>query len=243
MSLTTSGAGMAGILRRAVAHPSTSRATMHGMRVLDPSSPAARDLASGRFRIRTATVADLAAVTVPWMAEAGWNPGLHDAETFHAADPEGFLVGELDGEPIATVSGVRYSDDFAFLGCYIVREAFRGQGYGLAIHEAARRRLEGCVQGGDGVLENVTVYEGIGRVLAYRNARYEADGTGRAGGDSADDDPTVDAPVGPDRGDRGGGSAVLPGAPPRVPRGVDRAGGRPRPGAARRRTARSAGTA
>ena len=152
---------------------------MHGMRVLDPSSPAARDLASGRFRIRTATVADLAAVTVPWMAEAGWNPGLHDAETFHAADPEGFLVGELDGEPIATVSGVRYSDDFAFLGCYIVREAFRGRGYGLAIHEAARRRLEGCVQGGDGVLENVAVYERIGRVLAYRNARYEAECTGR----------------------------------------------------------------
>ena len=165
---------------------------MHGMRALDPSSPAAVDLASGRFRIRTASVADLVAVTVPWMAEAGWNPGLHDAETFHAADPAGFLVGELDGEPIATVSGVRYSDRFAFLGCYIVLEAFRGRGYGLAIHEAARRRLEGCVQGGDGVLENVRVYEGIGRVLAYRNARYEAEGTGSAGGASSDD-PTVDA--------------------------------------------------
>jgi hypothetical protein len=165
---------------------------MHGMRVLDPSSPAARDLASGRFRIRTASVADLAAVTVPWMAEAGWNPGLHDAETFHAADPEGFLVGELDGEPIATVSGVRYSDDFAFLGCYVVREAFRGRGYGLAIHEAARRRLDGCVQGGDGVLENVKVYEGIGRVLAYRNARYERAGTGASGG-TPPEDSTVDA--------------------------------------------------
>jgi hypothetical protein len=193
MSLTTSGAGMAGILRRGVAKPSTSRATMHGMRVLDPSSPAARDLASGRFRIRTATVADLAAVTVPWMAEAGWNPGLRDAETFHAADPEGFLVGELDGEPIATVSGVRYSEDFAFLGCYIVREPFRGRGYGLAIHEAARRRLDGCVQGGDGVLENVTVYEGIGRVLAYRNARFAADGTGRAGDNGFTVDATIDA--------------------------------------------------
>ena len=166
---------------------------MHGMRVLDPASPAARDLASGRFRIRTAGVADLAAVTVPWMADAGWNPGLHDATTFHIADPDGFLVGELDGEPIATVSGVRYSDDFAFLGCYIVREAFRGRGYGLAIHEAARRRLEGCVQGGDGVLENVKVYEGIGRVLAYRNARYEAD-AGGAGRDSSDD-ATVDAHI------------------------------------------------
>ncbi len=169
---------------------------MHGMRVLDPSSPAARDLAGGRFRIRTASVADLAAVTVPWMADAGWNPGLHDAETFHAADPDGFLIGELDGEPIATVSGVRYSDDFAFLGCYIVREAFRGRGYGLAIHEAARRRLEGCVQGGDGVLENIKVYEGIGRVLAYRNARYEAVSTRPARPERADD-ATIDARAAP----------------------------------------------
>ena len=42
------------------------------------------------------------------------------------------------------------------------------------------------------MLENVTVYERIGRVLAYRNARYEADGAGRAGDDPSDD-PTVDA--------------------------------------------------
>jgi hypothetical protein len=101
-------------------------------------------------------------------------------------------VGERDGEPIATVSGVRYSDDFAFLGCYIVREGFRGNGYGLAIHEAARRRLEGCVQGGDGVLENVPVYERIGRVLAYRNTRFE--GVRReSDGQHSKPDHTVDA--------------------------------------------------
>ena len=100
------------------------------MKRLDPASPAARDLAAGRFRIRAMSAADMVAITVPWMAAEGWNPGLHDAETFVAADPAGFLLGELDGEPIATVSGVRYSDDFAFLGCYIVRDSFRGRGYG-----------------------------------------------------------------------------------------------------------------
>src|SRR5690349_16064049 len=162
---------------------------MHGVKTLDPATPAARDLDSGRFTIRRMTAADMAAITLPWMAGAGWNPGLHDAQTFVTADPDGFLVGLLDGEPIATVSGVRYSDDFAFLGCYIVAAPYRGRGYGLAIHEAARRRLEGCVQGGDGVLENVPVYEQIGRVLAYRNARFE-----RAGHEAdAGDDTTVDA--------------------------------------------------
>ena len=49
----------------------------------------------------------------------------------------------------------------------------RGKGYGMALHEAGRRYLEGCTQGGDGVLENVDLYKQIGRVYAYRNARYQ----------------------------------------------------------------------
>jgi len=57
------------------------------MKTLDPSSCAGLDIASGRFVIEQMTFADMAMVTIPWMAEAGWNPGLHDAETFLAADP------------------------------------------------------------------------------------------------------------------------------------------------------------
>jgi len=143
------------------------------MKQLDPTSDAARDLASGRFVIRTMDATDMRRVPIPWMREAGWNPGLHDAETFLTADAKGFLVGELDGQPIACVSAVRYDDTFGFMGCYIVDPAFRGRGYGMAVHEAGRRHLAGCVQGGDGVLENVAKYERIGRVLAYRNARLE----------------------------------------------------------------------
>ncbi len=143
------------------------------MKCLDPNSEAARDLASGRYVIRRMTAADLARVPIPWMRDAGWNPGLHDAETFAEADPDGFLLGELDGKPIACVSAVRYSDSFGFFGAYLVDANFRGRGYGLAIHEAGRRHLQGCVQGGDGVLENVEKYKRIGRVYAYRNARYE----------------------------------------------------------------------
>ena len=143
------------------------------MKQLDPTSDAARDLASGRFVIRTMDVTDMRRVPITWMRDAGWNPGLHDAETFLAADASGFLIGELDGQPIACVSAVRYDDHFGFMGCYIVDATFRGRGYGMAVHEAGRRHLAGCVQGGDGVLENVAKYERIGRVLAYRNARLE----------------------------------------------------------------------
>ena len=51
-----------------------------------------------------------------WAAQEGWNPGLHDADTFHATDPQGFLLGTLDGEPVGMVSAVRYSRGFGFLG-------------------------------------------------------------------------------------------------------------------------------
>ena len=51
-------------------------------------------------------------LALDWAADEGWNPGLFDAESFHAADPDGFLLGELDGEPIGSVSAVRYGTEF-----------------------------------------------------------------------------------------------------------------------------------
>ena len=110
---------------------------------LDPQSQAAKDLATGRYIIREMTVADIRSIAITWMKAAGWNPGIHDAEAFFTADPRGFLVGELDGKAIACVSAVRYDDHFGFFGCYIVDEAFRGKGYGMALHEAGRRYLPG----------------------------------------------------------------------------------------------------
>jgi hypothetical protein len=59
----------------------------------------------------------------------------------------------------------------------------------MALHEAGRRYLTGCTQGGDGVLENVELYKQIGRVYAYRNARYQ----GVKPADWLGGDGTVDA--------------------------------------------------
>jgi Acetyltransferase (GNAT) domain len=80
--------------------------------------------------IRTMTLADLDLV-LDLAAAEGWNPGLRDAIPFYAADPEGFLLGELAGEPIGTISAVRYGQDLGFIGCFIVRLPWRGQGYGV----------------------------------------------------------------------------------------------------------------
>lgn len=109
---------------------------------------------------------------IDWAAAAGWNPGLHDADRFYAADPSGFFMGWLGDEPIAAISAVKYGDTFGFVGLYLVRPAFRGQGYGLAIWQAGLDYLQGRTIGLDGVVEQQANYMKSAFKLAHRNIRY-----------------------------------------------------------------------
>ncbi len=111
-------------------------------------------------------------IAVNWAAAERWNPGLADDACFAAVDPEGFLIGELDGAPAATVSCVNYSASFAFLGFYIVREDLRGRGYGLRIWDAAIAHAGPRVIGLDGVVAQQQNYRKSGFELAYANVRY-----------------------------------------------------------------------
>ncbi len=99
------------------------------------------------YQIRTMTE-DEVGLAIEWAALEGWNPGLNDAACFYAADPEGFLVGLLDGEPVAAISAVCYGDTFGFLGLYIVKPQYRGRGFGLRIWKAAMDRMRGRNIGG-----------------------------------------------------------------------------------------------
>jgi hypothetical protein len=123
------------------------------------------------FHIRTMR-RDEVAFAIDLAAREGWNPGLHDAECFYAADPNGFLIGELGGEPIGCISVVSYAGRYGFLGLYIVRSEFRGQGYGMRIWEAGMERLRGHNVGLDGVVAQQSNYAKSGFRLAYRNVRF-----------------------------------------------------------------------
>lgn len=123
-------------------------------------------------------------LAIEWAAKEGWNPGLHDVDSFHAADPEGFLVGLLGDEPVATISAVKYGETFGFLGFYIVRPEYRGQGYGIHIWNAAMARLKGRVIGLDGVVAQQENYRKSGFYLAYRNIRYQGLGGGKPAADA-----------------------------------------------------------
>ena len=115
---------------------------------------------------------DEIALAVDWAAAEGWNPGLADAPCFAAEDPQGFFIGELDGEPAAVISCVNYGAQFAFLGFYIVRPDLRGRGHGLKIWNAAIAHARPRVIGLDGVVAQQANYQKSGFALAYANVRY-----------------------------------------------------------------------
>ncbi|MCY0919201.1 MULTISPECIES: GNAT family N-acetyltransferase [unclassified Streptomyces] len=132
------------------------------------------------FEIGGASAADMEMIRA-WADEEGWNPGDTDRFAFAVADPDGFLVGRLDGEPVACVSAVRYGTGFGFIGFYIARPHVRGQGYGIRLWKAGMSRLDGRLVGLDGVVEQQDNYRRSGFRPAWNNVRHE--GVPRAGDD------------------------------------------------------------
>lgn len=124
------------------------------------------------YSMRTATRDELD-ILIDWAAAEGWNPGLRDAEAFHAADPDGFMLGLLDDEPISSISVVRFGPDFGFLGFYIVKPEYRRHGYGLRLWNEGMKYLEGRDVGLDGVPAQEANYARWCFRLADRNTRYE----------------------------------------------------------------------
>ncbi len=125
------------------------------------------------YIIRNMTLNEVKNIAVKWAEQEGWNPGLHDAEAFYQTDPTGFYVGLLNDKPIACISIVKYNDSFAFLGFYIVQEAFRGKGYGLKLWNTAITHVQNQNIGLDGVVDQQHNYKKSNFKFAYNNVRYE----------------------------------------------------------------------
>ncbi|MBO6950213.1 MAG: GNAT family N-acetyltransferase [Rhodospirillales bacterium] len=123
------------------------------------------------FNIRPVSL-DEFQTAIDWAANEGWNPGLDDLAAFHGTDPNGFIMGFLGDRPVASISVVRYPDNFGFLGFYIVHPDHRGTGLGIQTWDAGMAYLQGCTVGLDGVVQQQENYKKSGFVLAGRNIRH-----------------------------------------------------------------------
>lgn len=128
-------------------------------------------MATDGLTVRVAGPEEVALI-LDWAAAEGWNPGHADADCFRVQDPDGFFVATEDGVPVAAISVVTYGEDFAFLGCYIVRPDRRGRGYGLATWKAGLAHGGARPIGLDGVVAQQDNYRKSGFVLVHRNVRY-----------------------------------------------------------------------
>ncbi|CAN7698852.1 MULTISPECIES: GNAT family N-acetyltransferase [unclassified Variovorax] len=123
------------------------------------------------IRIRTLRRGEMP-VVIEFAAREGWNPGLHDADPFHAADPGGFLVAEHQGQAVGCIGAVSYAGRFGFIGLYIVAPDWRGRGIGRRLWAKGMARLAGHVVGLDGVPAQQDNYRKSGFSLAWQNIRF-----------------------------------------------------------------------
>lgn len=145
------------------------------------------------FTIRAMRPEEIA-LAVDWAAAEGWNPGPADAACFATADRQGFLIGELDGAPAATISVIDYDARFAFLGFYIVRPDLRGRGLGWRIWQAGIAHAGARTIGLDGVVAQQDNYRKSGFQLAYNNIRYGGVPAGLAPAPAVATLPLTDVP-------------------------------------------------
>lgn len=121
--------------------------------------------------------ADELRTLVGWAAAEGWNPGIHDAESFWTLDPDGYLALEQNGQLIGGGANIKHGVSFGFMGLFIVAPPYRGQGLGTQLWFARRDRLlarlkPGGTIGLDAVDAMIPFYEAGGFKQFARQRRY-----------------------------------------------------------------------
>ncbi|XP_035700254.1 uncharacterized protein LOC118432749 [Branchiostoma floridae] len=147
----------------------------------------------GTFRVRQVASLSEVSLILEWAAAEGWNPGVHDAESFYLQDATGFYLAELDGVPIGGFSMVKYGENFAFGGFLIIKPAFRGKGYALRLYKAVMEAsdMSDRTIGLYGMVHLQDTYSRIGGAqFAWKQSRFRGVGT-----DDAKGVKQVDSPV------------------------------------------------
>lgn len=114
---------------------------------------------------------------VEWAAQEGWNPGLSDADSFWATDPEGFMAIDVDGQMAGAGCAFYHGPEYGFMGLFIMRPEFRGQGLGRQLWYARRDKLRSRLSaygtiGMDAVTNMIPFYAEGGFEVYSRHCRF-----------------------------------------------------------------------
>jgi len=117
-------------------------------------------------------------ILIDWASKEGWNPGKNDAAVFWNTDPAGFYGFFYEGNLIAAGAVISYSNEFGFMGLFIVKSEFRNSGIGRKLWYARRNILiqrlhKNAPIGMDGVVAMQPFYKKGGFTIAFREERYE----------------------------------------------------------------------
>lgn len=115
---------------------------------------------------------------IKWARLEGWNPGLHDADAFWAADNDAFYGIFFQDNLIGGGSIVSYNGKLGFMGFFVVKPEYRSQGIGRRLWYLRRDTLLSRLRpdapiGLDGVLAMQPFYRKGGFEIAFRDERYE----------------------------------------------------------------------
>ncbi|MBE9204483.1 GNAT family N-acetyltransferase [Synechocystis salina LEGE 06099] len=124
------------------------------------------------YLIRPMEVGDRPLVT-RWAQQEGFCPGIGDLGIFYDTDNSGVWVGEWEGKPVGCIAGIRYDENYGFIGLFLVQPEYRGRGFGVALWQTAIAHLENvsCV-GLEAALARVEDYQKWGFRPAYYTRRY-----------------------------------------------------------------------
>ena len=71
----------------------------------------------------------------------GWHTGKNDHKTI--TDIDGFFSLRMKGEIIAVIACIKYGVSYAHIGLYIVKEEYRGKGFGFTLWKFAIESIKG----------------------------------------------------------------------------------------------------
>lgn len=128
------------------------------------------------LRLNNATVRPLQAAEIKlanrWATDEGWNPGLFDASLYRAIDPESLQTMDIGGKPVGVISTICLTDDFAFVGFFVLPPEYRRARYGWTLMQASLERCAHRVIGADVVHELIRTYSHYGMRAHHCTASF-----------------------------------------------------------------------